>query len=84
MALLAKKPVEKDTITPIVVITKATDPVTALVMQSSLADVDSVMVAGRWRKRDGLLLDASMSRILDELDTSGARIVRALGPPSLR
>lgn len=53
------------------------DPVSTVVMQTSLANVDSVMVAGDFRKRAGQLLAASEAGIA-ELTTSGNRIYREL------
>ncbi|MBK7060070.1 MAG: amidohydrolase family protein [Rubrivivax sp.] len=55
------------------------DPVASVVFQASLANIDSVMVAGRWRKRSGRLLDVDLAPLLHELDASGRRIAAALG-----
>jgi cytosine/adenosine deaminase-related metal-dependent hydrolase len=55
------------------------DAVSTVVMQTSLANIDSVMVAGRWKKRQGRLLDVDLTPQLAALRESGARIVRALG-----
>lgn len=55
------------------------DPVAAVVFQASLANVDSVMVAGRWKKRHGQLLGVALPPLLDALETSGRKIVGALG-----
>ena len=55
------------------------DPVSSVVFQASLANVDSVMVAGRWKKRHGQLLDVDLAPGLAELRASGRRIVSALG-----
>jgi hypothetical protein len=54
------------------------DPVASVVMQATLADIDAVMVAGRWRKRDGQLLEADIPAKLERLRRSGRRIVAAL------
>jgi cytosine/adenosine deaminase-related metal-dependent hydrolase len=60
------------------------DPVSTLLMQTSLANIHSVMVAGRWRKRDGALVDDA-GRVLDAEDwlaplrESGRRLVRDIG-----
>jgi cytosine/adenosine deaminase-related metal-dependent hydrolase len=54
------------------------DPVSSVVMQSSLADVDSVMVAGQWRKRSGRLLETELSTKMDRLRESGQRILSAM------
>ncbi len=55
------------------------DAVNSVVMQTSLANIDSVMVAGRWRKRSGRLLDVDLAPLLQRLAASGHRITRALG-----
>lgn len=55
------------------------DPVAAVVFQASLANVDSVMVAGRWKKRDGRLLGVDLPPLVERLNASGRKIVDALG-----
>jgi 5-methylthioadenosine/S-adenosylhomocysteine deaminase len=55
------------------------DPVATVVMQANLANIDSVMIAGEWRKRDGKLLYADLDRVKTELERSGRRILSALG-----
>jgi cytosine/adenosine deaminase-related metal-dependent hydrolase len=50
------------------------DPVSAVLMQGSAAHVDTVLVAGEFKKRDGQLLYQDLERRLDELDASGRRI----------
>jgi cytosine/adenosine deaminase-related metal-dependent hydrolase len=55
------------------------DPVAAVVFQASLANIDSVMVAGRWKKRAGRLLGVNLPPLIDELNASGRKIVAALG-----
>jgi cytosine/adenosine deaminase-related metal-dependent hydrolase len=55
------------------------DAVAAVVMQSSLANIDSVMVAGEWRKRGGRLLFHDLERVKAELYRSGSRILAELG-----
>ena len=55
------------------------DPVNTVVMQTSLANIDSVMVAGRWKKRHGQLLDVDLPPKLAALRASGERITRAMG-----
>ena len=55
------------------------DPVATVVMQANLANVDSVMVGGVWRKRDGKLLFGNLDRVKDELWRSGTRILGELG-----
>ena len=55
------------------------DPVNTVVMQTTLANIDSVMVAGKWRKRQGRLLDVDLQPKLAALRTSGQKITTALG-----
>ncbi|HEY8359646.1 MAG TPA: amidohydrolase family protein [Ramlibacter sp.] len=55
------------------------DPVSSVVFQASLANIDSVMVAGRWKKRGGKLLDADLASGLEELRASGRKITSAMG-----
>ena len=55
------------------------DPVSSVVFQASLANIDSVMVAGRWRKRAGRLLAGELAPDLEKLRASGQKITRAMG-----
>jgi cytosine/adenosine deaminase-related metal-dependent hydrolase len=55
------------------------DPVSAVVMQASLANIESVMVAGQWRKRGGRVLDADIPSLLERLQQSGQKITQAMG-----
>ena len=55
------------------------DAVSSVVFQTSLANIDSVMVAGRWKKRAGQLLAGDLSADLAKLRASGAKITRAMG-----
>jgi cytosine/adenosine deaminase-related metal-dependent hydrolase len=55
------------------------DAVSAVVFQASLANVDSVMVAGRWKKRHGALLGVDLPPLLAALGRSGRKITSALG-----
>ena len=48
-------------------------------MQAGLANVDSVMISGEWRKRHGKLLGVDLDRLRGELARSGQRILGALG-----
>ena len=57
------------------------DPVSAIVMQSHPGHVDSVMIAGRWRKRHGRLVDVDVASVRDSLSRSGTRILAELGWP---
>ncbi|MEY2803873.1 MAG: hypothetical protein RL657_1209, partial [Pseudomonadota bacterium] len=55
------------------------DPISTVVMQTSLANIDSVMIAGRWKKRHGQLLGVELPPLLQRLQASGQKITRALG-----
>lgn len=55
------------------------DAVSTVVMQTSLANIDSVMVAGQWRKRHGQLLHVDLKPKLAALQASGEKIASALG-----
>jgi cytosine/adenosine deaminase-related metal-dependent hydrolase len=55
------------------------DPVSTVVMQTSLANIDSVMIAGRWKKRHGQLLGVELPPLLQRLQASGQKITQALG-----
>jgi cytosine/adenosine deaminase-related metal-dependent hydrolase len=55
------------------------DAVNTVVMQTTLANIDSVMVAGRWKKRGGRLLDVDLAPRLAALRASGQKITQALG-----
>lgn len=54
------------------------DPAAALVTQAGLANIDSVMIAGAFRKRHGKLLFDGLSRRQAELAESGHRIMTEL------
>ena len=60
-------------------VTYGGDPVSTVVMQAGLANVDSVMIAGEWRKRDGRLLYDGLDGLRAELARSGQRILSSLG-----
>jgi len=62
------------------------DPVATVVMQASVANIDSVMIAGEWRKRDGRLLYSGIERVKADLLRSGNRILAEMGwrPESTR
>ena len=51
------------------------DPVRSIVTQASIANVDSVMIAGRWKKRHGRLLYDRLPQRLEALARSGERIL---------
>jgi cytosine/adenosine deaminase-related metal-dependent hydrolase len=54
------------------------DAVNSVVMQTSLANIDSVMVAGQWKKRDGQLVGVNLKPHLEALRASGQKITRAM------
>jgi cytosine/adenosine deaminase-related metal-dependent hydrolase len=54
------------------------DPVSSVIVQASLANIDSVMVAGQWKKRSGRLLASDISKKADQLRASGERILQAM------
>ena len=55
------------------------DPVNTVVMQTTLANIDSVMVAGRWKKRHGHLLHVDLQPKLAALQASAHKIMCAMG-----
>ncbi|MET4069537.1 cytosine/adenosine deaminase-related metal-dependent hydrolase [Bradyrhizobium sp. S3.2.6] len=52
------------------------DPVATVVMQTSLANIEAVMIGGRWKKRNGRLLVDGLDRKKELLAQSGQRLVR--------
>ena len=60
------------------------DPISTIIMQSHPGNVDSVMIAGRWHKRDGRLLGVDLAPIRASLAASGERILAELGWPDGR
>jgi cytosine/adenosine deaminase-related metal-dependent hydrolase len=52
--------------------------VSSVVMQTSLANIDSVMVAGHWKKQGGKLLGVDLPPKLAALQASGRKIARAM------
>jgi cytosine/adenosine deaminase-related metal-dependent hydrolase len=55
------------------------NPVSTVVMQTSLANIDSVMIAGQWKKRAGKLLGVELAPKIATLNASGRKITSALG-----
>jgi len=55
------------------------DPVASVVFQATLANIDSVMVAGQWKKRHGRLVGVDLAPQVAALNASGRKIVGALG-----
>jgi cytosine/adenosine deaminase-related metal-dependent hydrolase len=54
------------------------DAVNSVVMQTSLANIDSVMVAGQWKKRHGQLVGVNLKPHLNALKASGRKITQAM------
>ena len=52
------------------------DPISSVILQANASNIDSVMVAGRWRKRAGRLLWSGMEEAIEELNAVGQRIRR--------
>jgi 5-methylthioadenosine/S-adenosylhomocysteine deaminase len=50
------------------------DPVSTVLMQGCASNVDTVLVGGEFKKRDGILLHEGVEQHLDALDASGRRI----------
>ncbi len=57
----------------------AHEPVSSLVMQTSFGNIDSVMIAGQWKKRGGKLTYGDIDRAKSRLKASGDRILEAIG-----
>jgi cytosine/adenosine deaminase-related metal-dependent hydrolase len=55
----------------------AHDPVAA-VLHADIANIEAVMIAGRWRKRDHTLLTSGLDEVKDGLLESGQRLARAV------
>jgi cytosine/adenosine deaminase-related metal-dependent hydrolase len=55
------------------------DAVATVLLQSSLANINSVMIAGQWQKRSGKLMAGNVSQHLTQLRASGERILNAMG-----
>ena len=58
------------------------DPVASVVMQASLANVEAVLIAGQWKKREGRLLVSDVGRKTEALRRSGQRIAAEVGVSS--
>jgi cytosine/adenosine deaminase-related metal-dependent hydrolase len=52
------------------------DPVATVVMQTGLANIESVMIGGAWKKRDGRLLADGLEAKKELLAQSGRRLVQ--------
>ncbi|MCV7285804.1 amidohydrolase family protein [Mycolicibacterium wolinskyi] len=60
----------------------AHDPIAAA-LQASIANIEAVMIGGRWRKRHYTLVDTDIDEVKDRLQQSGERFahkIRATGP----
>ncbi|MEU6912495.1 amidohydrolase family protein [Streptomyces olindensis] len=57
----------------------AHDPV-ATALHADIANIEAVMVAGTWRKRDHALLAPRLDEVKDRLRESGERLSRSIGP----
>jgi cytosine/adenosine deaminase-related metal-dependent hydrolase len=55
------------------------DPIGAVVMQAERSDVDTVVVAGRVVKRNGVLVGLDVPTLLDRAESSAAWLYRAAG-----
>jgi cytosine/adenosine deaminase-related metal-dependent hydrolase len=53
----------------------AHDPIAAA-LQANLANIEAVMIAGRWRKRDHALVDVDLDTVQRRLWESGQRVLR--------
>jgi 5-methylthioadenosine/S-adenosylhomocysteine deaminase len=58
----------------------AHDPIAAA-LHASIANIEAVMIAGRWRKRHHQLLDVDLGDIRDRLLASGDRLLHELNKP---
>ncbi|MEO7402477.1 MAG: amidohydrolase family protein [Burkholderiales bacterium] len=56
------------------------DPVTTVVTQTSVGNVENVMVAGVWKKRAGKLIYPNLAARKEALRASGQRILAGLAP----
>jgi 5-methylthioadenosine/S-adenosylhomocysteine deaminase len=60
----------------------AHDPIAAA-LHASIANIEAVMIAGNWRKRNHTMVDADIDAVKDRLQLSGERFahkIRATGP----
>ncbi|MFC0436923.1 amidohydrolase family protein [Kutzneria buriramensis] len=53
------------------------DPIAAA-LHAGVGDIEAVMIAGRWRKRDHILTDVDIAALKEELQESGDRLARRL------
>lgn len=57
----------------------AHDPI-ATVLHADIANIEAVMVAGTWRKRDHVLLVSGLDEVKDQLRESGERLLHSIRP----
>jgi cytosine/adenosine deaminase-related metal-dependent hydrolase len=55
------------------------DPVSTVIMQTSLANIENVMIAGEWKKKNGKLVDVELAPQIANLNASARKITQALG-----
>jgi 5-methylthioadenosine/S-adenosylhomocysteine deaminase len=55
----------------------AHDPIAAA-LSGSVANIEAVMIGGRWRKRNHCLIDADLEDVKSRLLESGERLIRQL------
>ncbi|TGK36655.1 amidohydrolase family protein [Leptospira andrefontaineae] len=60
----------------------AHDPV-ATALQANMANIEAVMIAGRWRKREHTLIDVDTSSLRSKLFDSGQRLLGTLQSPGI-
>ncbi|WP_369264110.1 amidohydrolase family protein [Streptomyces sp. R35] len=60
----------------------AHDPIAAA-LHADIANIEAVMIAGRWRKRAHSMLGADLQEVMGKLLESGERLLRTLGAPAI-
>jgi cytosine/adenosine deaminase-related metal-dependent hydrolase len=55
------------------------DPASAAIMQANPSNLDSVMIAGTWKKRHGKLLHEGLPELMETLSQVGKRIINEMG-----
>ncbi|WP_405728962.1 amidohydrolase family protein [Streptomyces sp. NBC_00028] len=51
----------------------------AAALHADIANIEAVMIAGRWRKRDHALLDCDLDTVKERLLAAGERLLHAMG-----
>ncbi|MEY2621653.1 MAG: hypothetical protein RIT26_1473, partial [Pseudomonadota bacterium] len=54
------------------------DPVTSVITQTALSNIDTVLIAGQIKKSNGRLLEPDVGTLQNRLQASGHRIMRDL------